>query len=211
MTAVHARADRYLDDLGRMLAGIDPTERAEVLGAVREHLDDAVAALGHEPSGTEMTAVLAELGPPSEVAAEAMAGRSAGGQGAQAQPQVTRSALSRSWVPPVAVLAVALGALLWPLMVPILVLAGGIILLCASPLWTPAEKALGSIVLPLGLAPVALSVAFFALVSYEGAAGGAPTVWAVAIPAMALLGLILAVWLLVVGVPRAGVRDREEA
>jgi len=41
-----ARVDRYLDDLGRMLVTASRVDRADALGSVREHLDNALAALG---------------------------------------------------------------------------------------------------------------------------------------------------------------------
>lgn len=64
-----ARVDRYLDDLGRMLATASPVDRADALGSVREHLDDALASLGHPATEDDITAILAQLGTPEDVAA----------------------------------------------------------------------------------------------------------------------------------------------
>lgn len=64
-----ARVDRYLDDLGRMLATASPVDRADALGSVREHLDDALAALGHPATEDDITAILTQLGTPEDVAA----------------------------------------------------------------------------------------------------------------------------------------------
>ena len=60
--------------LNRLLAGIDPGDRAEVMSGVREHLDTALP--GSDPvTDDDVRAALAELGPPHAVADEAYAGR----------------------------------------------------------------------------------------------------------------------------------------
>lgn len=60
--------DRYLDDLARMLTALPPTERADALGSVREHLDDAIADLGRPATDDDVTAILGRLGTPADVA-----------------------------------------------------------------------------------------------------------------------------------------------
>lgn len=67
--ALAARVDRYLDDLGRMLATASPVDRADALGSVREHLDDALASLGRPATDDDITAILSQLGTPEDVAA----------------------------------------------------------------------------------------------------------------------------------------------
>lgn len=86
MTAA-TRVAAYLDDVARMLASIDPVDRAEILAGLREHID---AALDDERAGVAGSAndsdeahvsdeqvrrVLAELGPPEQVAAAALSDR----------------------------------------------------------------------------------------------------------------------------------------
>ena len=61
--------DRYLDDLARMLTALPPAERADALGSVREHLDDAIADLGRPATPEDVTAILTRLGSPATVAA----------------------------------------------------------------------------------------------------------------------------------------------
>ena len=61
--------DRYLDDLARMLTTLPPAERADALGSVREHVDDALADLGRPATPEDVTAILARLGSPATVAA----------------------------------------------------------------------------------------------------------------------------------------------
>jgi len=83
--ALAARVDRYLDDLGRMLATASPVDRADALGSVREHLDDALAALGRPATADDVTAILAQLGTPEDVAAGLLESGIVDG-GAQPQP-----------------------------------------------------------------------------------------------------------------------------
>jgi len=88
----------YLDDLGRMLAHLDPAERADVLGGVREHVDASLAELGHAPSDQEVAAVLASLGAPEDVA------RVASGSPRVLPPDggaAPRPSLTAAWVAPV--------------------------------------------------------------------------------------------------------------
>lgn len=68
----HPLVSSYLRDLEMLLHGVDPVERADVLGGVREHLD---ASLIPEASDDDVRAVLAELGSPHAVADEAYADR----------------------------------------------------------------------------------------------------------------------------------------
>jgi hypothetical protein len=56
----------YLADLDRALAGADPSDRLEIVDAVREHID---AELGASPSQAEVAAVLRRLGTADDVAA----------------------------------------------------------------------------------------------------------------------------------------------
>lgn len=60
--------DRYLDDLARMLAGVDPTDRADALGSVREHVDDALDELDGPVTPRDVADVLRRLGAPEDVA-----------------------------------------------------------------------------------------------------------------------------------------------
>ncbi|WP_353950993.1 hypothetical protein V6K52_15305 [Knoellia sp. S7-12] len=68
----HPLVSAYLRDLEMLLHGVEPGERAEVLGGVREHLD---ASLVPGATDDDVRAVLAELGSPYSVADEAYAGR----------------------------------------------------------------------------------------------------------------------------------------
>jgi uncharacterized membrane protein len=102
----HPLVAAYLEELERLLAGIDPGDRAEVLSGVREHLDGSLP--GHGRAGDdEVRTALAELGPPQAVADEAYAGRPA--HAPTAPPRV--GALSRPWVPVVVAILTGIGLL----------------------------------------------------------------------------------------------------
>ncbi len=64
----------YLADLDRALAGVDPGDRAEIVDAVREHIDAALAELGAAPSQAEIAGVLRRLGSADTVASAWAAG-----------------------------------------------------------------------------------------------------------------------------------------
>ncbi len=64
----------YLADLDRALAGADPADRLEIVDAVREHIDAAVAELGASPTQAQIAAVLRRLGTADDVAAAWAAG-----------------------------------------------------------------------------------------------------------------------------------------
>lgn len=80
----HPLVSAYLRDLELLLHGVEPGERAEVLGGVREHLD---ASLVPGATDDDVRAVLAELGSPHSVADEAYAGRPAPALFAPSRPR----------------------------------------------------------------------------------------------------------------------------
>jgi hypothetical protein len=59
----------YLADLDRALAGADPSDRLEIVDAVREHIDASLTDLGASPTQAEVAGVLRRLGTADEVAA----------------------------------------------------------------------------------------------------------------------------------------------
>lgn len=102
----HPLVSAYLEELDRLLAGIDPGDRAEVLTGVREHLDSALDGRG-QVGDDDVREALAELGPPQAVAEEAYAGRPT--PAPTAPPRV--AAMRRPWVPVVVALLTAVGLL----------------------------------------------------------------------------------------------------
>lgn len=93
--ADHQVVRDYLDELDRMLQGLDPVQRTEVVDGVREHID---ASLADRPDARDedVRAVLADLGPASAVAEEAYAARP---DAAPATPPQRVPVLARGWVP----------------------------------------------------------------------------------------------------------------
>lgn len=208
MSETQPRAQEYLNDLARMLEGHDPANRAEVLQSVREHIDGAVADLGHAPSAAEMDAILTDLGTPGDVAAQAwegdvgpasqagisQAGLAYGAPTGRQPPTTTAPApLTGAWVPPVATLLILVGAFFGLLVVPLVLLLGGIVLLTASPLWRPWQKVLGAVGAPLLVLPFQLA----GLLAWQMVSG--VEVWAVLLPVAAVIGAGLLIWLWVVG------------
>ena len=129
--AAEQAVTRYLDDLGRMLAPAPPAQRAEVLGQVREHLDEAFAELGPEVGEQQARQVLAQVGPAADIASAALPDT------APATPM-----LARSWLPWLVVGLVALS------LVPILgwlAAIVGIVMFLTSPLWDRRWKARGGL------------------------------------------------------------------
>lgn len=69
----------------------------------------------------------------------------------------TRPELAGPWVPSVATGLIMLGAMFWLLVLPVGLLVLGLLALWYSPLWTTAEKALGTVLPIVGLGPVLVS------------------------------------------------------
>ncbi|MFW5469261.1 HAAS signaling domain-containing protein [Knoellia sp. CPCC 206435] len=110
----HPLVDAYLRDLDRLLHGVDPGERAEVLAGVHEHLE---VSLGPDASDDDVRRTLAELGSPQSVADEAYAGRTPTGGTAGPGSASPVGTMSRGWVPTVVGLLLGLALLLVVLVV----------------------------------------------------------------------------------------------
>jgi len=121
MTTQHAQplVRAYLDDLDRRLAGAAPGERADIVDAVREHVDIALADLGREPTTADVQQVLADLGPVDSVVAawSAPASPSAAGTAPADGPTAAETPRSTRWA--VVVLLVLGGALVGVLLAPV--------------------------------------------------------------------------------------------
>jgi len=118
-TTQHPLVSQYLDDLSRMLHHLPPGDRAEVLAGVREHIEAGLAERRATTVG-DVSAVLAELGPPEDVARAAY--ESGHGPGLPTNPyavapplpaQPVRLPISdRRWVPVVVAILQAIAMLL---------------------------------------------------------------------------------------------------
>ena len=199
MNGTTDRTRQYLDDLARMLDALDPQERADVLDGVRDHVDSALGALGHEPTAADVDRVLAELGSPGDVAREALAGRAP--VTPVVAPAAARPALAGTWVPPTVVGLVLLGAAFSVFVLPLALLLAGLVLLWFSPLWTPLEKALGTILPVLGVGAVPLGSLLVLRADTPSQSG--ITLWGVLLLALLVAGLVTLVVLAVRGGRRA--------
>lgn len=149
-------ADAYLRDLERLLHGLDPGDREEVLAGVREHLD---GRLGTQPSAEAERAALTGLGPPQAIADEAYAGR-------PMAPAPPASAATPTWQAVTATAVNALGLALlavltlgtahpselffvgWLLALPWLLV---VVMSILSPVWDRREKLVSIALIPVVL------------------------------------------------------------
>lgn len=109
----HPLVTRDLDDLGRMLDHLPPGDRAEVLAGVHEHIETGLAER-RGATDADVSAVLAELGPPEIVAREAYGTEYAAGSPQRTgagEPGGTRWS-DRPWVPVVVAVLQVLALLL---------------------------------------------------------------------------------------------------
>jgi len=164
MTDPIARTARYQDDLARLLAALEPVQRAEVLDGVREHIDAALAEVGHTPTDADVDRILGELGSPGMVAEAALAerpaaeGAAAAWLGAAPAGGSWREQLMGRWVPPTVVIGLFLLGILSLSPVFWFALAALILLLVLSGLWTVPEKVIGAVVPPIGLTVMTVGV-----------------------------------------------------
>lgn len=215
MSAEKKNADpveRYLDEVGDALAVRGVDDRVEIVADLREHIGSAVAA------GASVDEVLRGMGDPQLIAAEA-GGVDAPGP---AVPPAPAGRLVQTWVPVVAVGLVLVGGIGLGLVVPVLLLLGGLVLVWGSSLWSTGEKVVATLVVPApGLA--LLVVAGHAVVSLEqsctstqvgrdvqevctssgGGSGVGGIVLTVVLGAVVLAGLVAAVVLVRRGLRRA--------
>lgn len=203
MSNTRSRDAQYLDDLRSLLGDLEPSERAEVLDAVREHIASAVADLGHEPQDSDLTEILRGLGSPAAVASAALAERSSGLPATAPAPGgangPTIPTLARAWVPPAVVLSIVAGGIFAWLLVPIVLLLAGIVVLCASPLWTIPQKIAGALVAPLALASTIATGLLVFVTGPESESNTSAISPVLIIPILFVLGISVMIWLWVVG------------
>ncbi|UFU02362.1 hypothetical protein LQF12_12755 [Ruania suaedae] len=154
MTEATQRLARYQDDLARLLAALEPVERAGVLDGVREHIDAALAEVPGEPGEADANRILSELGSPGQVAEAALAERHAAvssGPGTDTLDR-WREQFGGRWVPPTVttgLLIIGLFSFTPIAWLPLLAVLAALVL---SNLWTALEKVLGATIVPFGLA-----------------------------------------------------------
>ena len=139
MTLVDTLVDSYLRRLEAAAARLPVDRREELLSEIREHIEGARAA-GAAADEAAVRTLLDRLGAPEEIVASATED-AATTFALVSQP--TRS--PSTTLETAAVLMLTVGSL-----VPLVGWLVGVVLLCSSRRWRPAEKALGILVVPGG-------------------------------------------------------------
>lgn len=152
-----ARIERYVAALDRAMAAAPADERAEVVAGVREHIEAALADRP-DPTDAEVDAVLRQLGDPVVIAGDAVPDATR-----VPPPPAARPALAERWVPTAVVAMIGAGFALFFLALPLLLVLAGVVLLWMSPLWSRAEKLVGTLV------PLASIVVLAVLTAGSGA------------------------------------------
>ena len=125
--------ERYLQELTDDLEGVPRARRRELIGEIREHINNALAA--DETDEAVIRTVLDQLGDPSDIADEARE---------RFGTPSPRSALMDY----AALILLPIGGIV----VPVLGWIVGVVLLWSSRTWTRAEKVAGTLLFPGGLA-----------------------------------------------------------
>ncbi|TDE97626.1 hypothetical protein EXU48_05485 [Occultella glacieicola] len=108
--------------------------------------------------------------------------------GTDPSPTTRTPRLAGAWVPPVALLSIGAGALLAVFVYPLVLLLAGIVLVAASPLWTPAERSLAVLGLPLIIGAPLWATLITDLFRAGSVTGG---VWGFVVPACVGLGFVI--------------------
>jgi hypothetical protein len=132
----------YLKRLNRELEGVARPRREQLVADIGEHIAAARAELG-DPTPSDVSAMLDQIGRPEDIAAEAID-----------DEEIPLPAVSRRWREPLTIALLLVGGV---------VLAGagwiaGVVLLWTSKIWTTRDKVIGTLVLPGGLLSAVLLV-----------------------------------------------------
>lgn len=137
MTAPDVLVRHYLDALDRALSGLPDVQRWEIVDGVTEHIRTSRAELADDGTEAEVRTILDRLGDPELIAA---------GAREEADERVAPPPRNRDLRDTIAVLLLTLGALLLPLLGPLV----GLLFVAGSPRWR-WERKLQAVVVPLGL------------------------------------------------------------
>ncbi|MGH8793316.1 MAG: HAAS signaling domain-containing protein [Stackebrandtia sp.] len=153
------QVETYLGELDAALSAGGVTDRPDIVASIREHIESALG--DDDPTPEKVDQVLRSLGDPLTIAEEA--GATEPEPETPAPPPVPPTAappppptptpapepLTRPWVPAVVILTIAVSAITLIAIVPAITLLIGLAMLWISTLWTPAEKLLGTVLLPI--------------------------------------------------------------
>ncbi len=127
-------AQAYLTDLDRAAATLPADRRAELREQITAHLADE---MGDATDSKQARAVLARLGDPADLVAEAAADLS------PASPAATRP----SGAEIVSLLLMGIGGIVFPLIAP----AIGVVMMRSTPRWTTSQVRVSWVILSVGL------------------------------------------------------------
>ncbi|WZH52166.1 MAG: hypothetical protein PIR53_19390 [Nocardioides alkalitolerans] len=200
------RVRRYLGEVDAALAARGVVDRSEIVSDLREHVEAARA------EGEEVATLLAGLGDPQAIAAEAARDQPTPPAPYVSAPPTSPGAVvpvrrRRAWPALVALGLVVLGSfllgLVTPPVVPIAVVVLGWVGIWASPLWRTGEQFLGTLFVPAPGFVCAAALGFFAGGSETCAttsdATGTQTVCTTADGDGSLLALVIGIPFVVVG------------
>jgi uncharacterized membrane protein len=135
-TAADVAVADYLDDLRDELGDLPADRRRELVREIEAHIGQARARLDDPFSEAEVRTLLARLGTPEEIAAEAREDADD-----EAPPATTSS-----WREPAAIVLLLFGGFL-----ALLGWLVGLVLLWWSPRWSVVDKLIGTFIVPGGL------------------------------------------------------------
>ena len=151
-TATKPLVDDYLGRLEAELADLPPARREELIDEIEDHIADAEASYGREPTQAELLTLLDRLGDPAEIAAEAR-------ERLDVAPPPPPQPRKRDWLEVVALVMLLPGSLFLPLLGWII----AIVLVWMSDVWDRRDKWVATLLPPGGLFTtlyVALAVDF---------------------------------------------------
>lgn len=215
---VRDRIDRAVADLGREPTGEDMEQILDRVGSVESVAAAALAGqtpsvgVGATPSSAAaagVTATSVPRDPPAARVEDKPAPRPTRNFDLSSIPAMDwpdepapRPAMTRRWLPFVVLLLIGLGSFFLVLLLPALALIIGAILLWISPLWTRAEKAIGTAVPAVGIG------AFLPLLALGAGEDGNPMFAMIGFVGV-ILGIAALIWVGVRGARAARAVDQE--
>jgi len=189
---VRDRIDRAVADLGREPTGQDMEQILEAVGSVEAVATAALAAQA-PAAAVASTAGVTSSQPPTRVE-DKPAPRPTRNFDLSTIPAMEwpdepapRPSMTRRWLPFVVLLLIGIGSFFLLFLLPALALIVGAILLWISPLWTTAEKAIGTAVPAIGLG------AFLPLLALGAGSSGNPMLAMIGFVG-AILGIAALIW-----------------
>ena len=139
-TSTKSLVDEYLGRLEAELADLPPARRDELIDEIEDHIADAEAAYGREPTEAELRTLLDRLGDPTDIAAEAR-------ERLDVMPPPPPQPRKRNWLEVIALVMLLPGSLFLPIIGWIV----AIVLVWMSDIWDTRDKWIATLLPPGGL------------------------------------------------------------